>query len=421
MNTGLPPDARSPAEPPRAHGGGAPPAAASLGGSLVVRVCALTDVGQTREHNEDSYLVAELAHAEPLAFADDPSPHGDGSAAGGRAAGAAAALPDRSPVVHERAPADDGMLFIVADGLGGAAAGEVASRMAVRAVFEAMRARAPDAAADADAFATALRDAAHAANAAIHQYAARHPEFRGMGTTLTAAAVRGDALFVAQVGDSRAYLVRDGVARQLTKDQSLMQKLIEAGEITPEQAETSLRRNIILQALGPEASVKVDLTHQRLRQGDLLLLCSDGLSGQVRASALAAAAEGAADLAALCTTLVGLANDSGGPDNITVVAARFDGPALERAGGDDDDHVGHRAFTVAAPTPDAPIAPILPAATFAPAATPALPPTASRGAAPGVPPAELAERRDRARVVYVLLAAVAALLATVLLWRFLSA
>ena len=93
-----------------------------------------------------------------------------------------------------------------------------------------------------------------------------------MGTTATVAALLGDTLYLAQVGDSRAYLVRDGVAWQITKDQSLMQKLIEAGEITAEEAEVSDRRNIILQALGPEAFVKVDLTHQKVRRGDTLIL-----------------------------------------------------------------------------------------------------------------------------------------------------
>ena len=146
-----------------------------------------------------------------------------------------------------------------------------------------------------------------------------------------AAALHGDTLFLAQVGDSRAYLLRDGVMQQLTKDQSLMQKLVEAGEITPEQAETSVRRNIILQALGPEASVKVDLTHQPIRRGDLLLLCSDGLSGQVRTPELAAATTQASDLAALCRELIARANATGGPDNITVVAARFDGQGLADA------------------------------------------------------------------------------------------
>mgnify|MGYP003347948705 CR=1 FL=1 len=101
--------------------------------------------------------------------------------------------------------------------------------------------------------------------------AAEHPENRGMGTTATIAGILGDTLFLAQVGDSRGYLIRRGVAQQITKDQSLMQKLVEAGELTAEEAEVSDRRNIILQALGPESTVKVDLTHQQVRRGDVLV------------------------------------------------------------------------------------------------------------------------------------------------------
>src|SRR5205085_3419140 len=121
-------------------------------------------------------------------------------------------------------------------------------------------------------YAAALKKATAAANAAIHQFAIEHPEYRGMGTTATVAGVLGDTLYLTQVGDSRAYLVRDGAPRQITKDQSLMQKLIEAGEITEEEAEQSERRNIILQALGPEANIKVDLTYQKVRTGDTLIL-----------------------------------------------------------------------------------------------------------------------------------------------------
>ena len=108
-----------------------------------------------------------------------------------------------------------------------------------------------------------------------------------MGTTATVAGVLGDTVYLAQVGDSRAYLVRGGIAAQITKDQSLMQKLVEAGELTQEEAEQSERRNIILQALGPEPNIKVDLTAQQLRRGDALVLCSDGLSGQVKPEEIA--------------------------------------------------------------------------------------------------------------------------------------
>jgi serine/threonine protein phosphatase PrpC len=179
-----------------------------------------------------------------------------------------------------------------------------------------------------DTFVEVLRDATVDANQRLHRYAVAHPEHRGMGTTLTAAGVLDDQLYLVQVGDSRGYLVRDGVARQLTKDQSLIQRLVELGELTAEQAEASTRRNIILQALGPEAQVVVDLTHQPLRDGDLLLLCSDGLSGLVSPDELAALAAAHEDEAALCEALVAQANARGGHDNITVVVARFHGEGL---------------------------------------------------------------------------------------------
>src|SRR5204862_390413 len=170
-------------------------------------------------------------------------------------------------------------------------------------------------------------------------YAAAHPEVRGMGTTTTAVGVLADNFFPAQVGDSRAYLIRNGQAVQLTRDQSLMQRLVEAGELTEEEAARSERRNIILQALGPDARVKVDLTHQEVRKGDILVLCSDGLSGQVKKEEIAAVATRERDLQAACDRLIALANERGGPDNITVVLARFDGDGLRPPG--PDGAVGH--------------------------------------------------------------------------------
>ena len=162
-----------------------------------------------------------------------------------------------------------------------------------------------------------------------------------MGTTATIVGLLADTLYVCQVGDSRAYLVRDGVASQITKDQSLMQKLVEAGEMTAEEAEVSERRNIILQALGPEPIVKVDLTSQQVKRGDTLVLCSDGLSGQVRANEIADVVKAEADLVAVCKKLIDLANENGGPDNITVIAARFEGPGLAETGAET---VAHRTY-----------------------------------------------------------------------------
>ena len=288
-------------------------------GPVVVHVFGRTDVGRTREHNEDAFAVADLT------------------------ANRATLQPDvRTHISGER-----GSLFMVADGMGGAAAGEIASAMAVDVVLrELERLWVHAARHDAASFAQALKRATAAANAEINAFATQHPEYRGMGTTATIAGLLGDTLYLAQVGDSRAYLIREGVARQLTKDQSLMQKLVEAGELTEEEAEHSERRNIILQALGPEASVKVDLTHQVVRRGDVLVLCSDGLSGQVSKDEIARVVSEEHDLVAACKRLVDKANENGGPDNITVIAARFDGDGLEVAG--QGDEVGHNVF----PLPD---------------------------------------------------------------------
>jgi protein phosphatase len=198
--------------------------------------------------------------------------------------------------------------------------------------------------AEAEAFVLAIKAATKAANAQINAFATQHPEYRGMGTTATIAGLLGDTLYLAQVGDSRAYIVRDGVTRQITKDQSLMQKLIEAGEMTEEEAEHSERRNIILQALGPESTIKVDLTHQQIRRGDTLVLCSDGLSGQVSKEQIAEIVRQEPDLTKVSHRLIDLANAAGGPDNITVILARFEGPGLTPAA--DEDEVGHRVFRV---------------------------------------------------------------------------
>jgi serine/threonine protein phosphatase PrpC len=329
---------------------GAPPSK----GPIVVHVFGRTDVGRTREHNEDAFVVADLT------------------------ANRATLHPD----VRTHISGELGSLFMVADGMGGAAAGEIASAMAVDVVLRELERLWIDASRhDAAAFAQALKRATAAANAEINAFATQHPEYRGMGTTATIAGLLGDTLYLAQVGDSRGYLIREGVARQLTKDQSLMQKLVEAGELTEEEAEHSERRNIILQALGPETSVKVDLTHQVVRRGDVLVLCSDGLSGQVGKDEIASIVSEEHDLVAVCKRLVDRANENGGPDNITVIAARFDGDGLEVPG--QSDEVGHAVF----PLPDTGQHPALP-----------LPPAdVDRPEADG-PPGPLAIRSARAEV-----------------------
>src|SRR5436309_6907873 len=279
---------------------------------IKVEVFAKTDLGRTRDHNEDRFLVADLSRRE-------------------------ASL---QPAVRVHQIGERGSLFVVADGMGGAAAGELASQMATETIYQQMvRAWGTEREVTAQRFAYRLKEAVEVANEQIHAYAAAHPEVRGMGTTTTAVGVLADHFFLSQVGDSRAYLIRNGQAVQLTRDQSLMQRLVEAGELTEEEAARSERRNIILQALGPDARVKVDLTHQEVRKGDSLVLCSDGLSGQVKKEEIAEIVSAERDLQAACDKLIALANGRGGPDNITVIIARFDGEGLRPAGRDDD--AGH--------------------------------------------------------------------------------
>jgi PPM family protein phosphatase len=216
--------------------------------------------------------------------------------------------------------------------------------MAIETVFQHLeKSWCADDATAPEQFATHLKEAVEATNLQIYTAARERPEHKGMGTTATAVGVLGDQVYIAQVGDSRAYLIRDGGATQLTKDQSLMQRLVDAGELTEEEAERSERKNIILQALGPDQKVKVDLTHQDVRRGDVLVVCSDGLSGQVRKEEIAeVVAPPDKDLVEASAELIDLANQRGGPDNITVVVARLSGDGLAEP--KRGDRVGYQAY-----------------------------------------------------------------------------
>jgi serine/threonine protein phosphatase PrpC len=300
--------------------GTAPPDPAT--GEVIVHVFGRTDVGRVRDHNEDSFLVADLS-AENASL---------------------------QPEVRTHPVGPRGTLFMVADGLGGAAAGEIASDLAINTVYEEIRERwVKSERSDPQTFAAALKAATDAANSKIFSYAIEHPEHRGLGTTATVVGFLGDTVYVAQVGDSRAYVIRKGEAIQITKDQSLMQRLVEAGELTQEEADRSERRNIILQALGPEPTVRIDLTHQQLRRGDELVLCTDGLSGLVKKEEIAEVVSESTDLVSACKELIDRANENGGPDNITVIVAKFEGAGLREA--DEADHLGHAVYALPGSTP----------------------------------------------------------------------
>jgi serine/threonine protein phosphatase PrpC len=270
-------------------------------GRIVVRCAGRTAVGQVRDHNEDNFVVANLGTGQivprDLVFEDDVL--------------------------------DRGLIFAVCDGMGGAAAGEVASQMAVDILVEAMRRGGTPR--NRDALARRLVSSVEEAGRRIFDSAQKERSRRGMGTTATVAVLIDKVLFLAEVGDSRGYMLRRGQLKQLTKDQSLVNQLIEAGHLTEDEAEAFEHSNIILQALGTSETVQVDLTFVELRRGDRLMMCSDGLSGLVHADALRSALDEIKDPSECCAKLIEYAETAGGHDNITVVVADFDGEGISDA------------------------------------------------------------------------------------------
>ncbi|MGA8219955.1 MAG: Stp1/IreP family PP2C-type Ser/Thr phosphatase, partial [Solirubrobacterales bacterium] len=209
-------------------------------------------------------------------------------------------------------------LFAVADGMGGAQAGEVASRIAAGA-FERRGGRVS---ADEPAEGQ-LEQIAQAANREIHRLAQEDASRAGMGTTLTAAMVRGNEVALGHVGDSRAYVLRDGQLKRLTKDHSLVEELRRQGRLTEEQAEEHPQRSIITRALGPEPNVNVDTMTFAARDGDVFLLCSDGLTTMVSDDDIRQILTEARTLRSAVNKLIEAANRGGGRDNITAVAFRL--------------------------------------------------------------------------------------------------
>lgn len=277
--------------------------------------------GKVRSANQDRLLVADLGKG----VTDPTSIDQDGFAVG----------PVEIPL------GEAGVVLMVADGMGGRRGGERASESAVSVVGTELTC-ATGAASDAPAFVQRLERALAKANEAIHAEGTREQQYRGMGTTATLVGLLDGFAYVAQVGDSRAYLARGDSITRLTRDQSLVQDLVDMGVLTEEDARNA-PNNQILQALGATPTVRPALTYHELRRGDVLLLCSDGLSKVVRDEEVRVAVAAAHDCAALCDDLVALANARGGPDNITLLVAHVGGDGIEepRAG----DVVKRREYT----------------------------------------------------------------------------
>lgn len=279
---------------------------------MIIELHAKSDVGRVRRGNEDNFLLLDLSSGNTWTGSDGSEPPED---------------------LRRIEMLDKGAVLVVSDGMGGALAGDVASRMAVETVREMLIGSADDGASGCGEDAPlveCLRNATVYANLAIHHKSQEDTRCSGMGATFTGAAIKGDMLDLVQVGDSRAYLIRGSQIKLATKDQSLVQQLVDVGQISEQEAETHMFRNVILQALGAQNELSPVSGRIRLKRGDILLLCSDGLSGKLRAEDMSAIVEEAnGDLAAACSALVAEANNRGGEDNITVVLARFTGDDLE--------------------------------------------------------------------------------------------
>ncbi len=272
--------------------------------AIFVNFYALSDVGQVRKNNEDNFVVCNLSTAE---VGLNPS-----------------------LVKHRLGPR--GTLFMVADGMGGEACGEVASQLCVvnvpKRLYENLKMLEKISETN---FVLLIREAIEYANQLIFQKAQSDAAFRGMGSTTTAATLFGSFLFIAQVGDSRAYLLRNKGLVQLTRDQTFLNYLSEIGAELPGDPEKDSRKSILTQAVGTSETLDVKVTYTKVRQGDTILLCSDGLYNMVKPADMLEAVNNSKSLQERCKQLIDKANAGGGTDNVTVIMAEFTGPGLPPA------------------------------------------------------------------------------------------
>lgn len=277
--------------------------------NINISLYAETNIGMVRHGNEDNFLVVDLSTSDTWTVENAESP---------------------SNRLLSYNQGHYGAVIAVSDGMGGALAGEVASQLAVTIVRDRMLQFQATPSYSHFPFHERLRLSVEQANHVIHTESQNNVEYTGMGATFTGAGIDGSMAYFAQVGDSRCYLIRNGKIAQTTKDQSLVSQLVEAGHITEEEAESHTYKNVILQALGAQPRVNVIVDRIKLRRNDILLLCSDGLSGKVKGTEMFTLMQELNwDIKASCGALIKLANERGGEDNITIVIARVDGEGLE--------------------------------------------------------------------------------------------
>jgi len=287
---------------------------------LTVEIHATSHVGRVRRGNEDNYLLLNISRSKAWTSSQEAG---------------------EFVIESQKFEIDDnGIVLAVSDGMGGALAGEVASKMAVDSVCEKMITEDVDATLTPEEYnqnlISRLYNATVYANYLIHQQGRSDPQYQGMGATFTGIGVTPTSVDIIQVGDSRAYLVRKEKIYQVTKDQSLVQQLIDAQQISPEEAETHTLKNVILQALGAQNEIYPVSARVDPHRNDVFLVCSDGLSNKVNAAAMQRIVLANMDkLEQACAELVKEANENGGEDNITVILAKFIGDNLPEPDGDE--------------------------------------------------------------------------------------
>ncbi len=266
------------------------------GGIVSTLLVGLTDVGLVRGNNEDMFLMVE---------------------------------PESGMLLENnykliRPVEKHNVLLVVSDGMGGYEGGEVASLLTVGAVKNELlklpKQLSPQ---------SRLEAAVEEANRTVSYHRSLDPKLANMGATATAVLVEQDIAYVAEVGDSRAYIIRDGRIKQLTTDQTMIQMLIDSGAISAESAATNKNRNILLQAIGSQEFLQIAVTSIKLQVNDILLLCSDGLSGKLTASEMKKLIDSSSSLLEAGTGMINLAKERGGDDNITVILAKFEGSGLQ--------------------------------------------------------------------------------------------
>ena len=257
-------------------------------------VAGRSDVGRVRKNNEDAFTVTDLDSGTRF---------------------------EASEGSHELDLLERGILLALSDGMGGHQAGEVASALVLDSLRKDMRS------AGSGPIQQKIAAAVSRANAAVRE-ASKSAEKHGMGATLTAVFVHGSEAYVAEVGDSRAYLLRGGRLRQITRDQTLVQAMVDQGVLSPDQAKKSAQKNIVLQAVGLADDVRVAIGRFEYRRGDRILICSDGVSNALAEDELRDLLSTATPKDA-CDRVIDLANERGGQDNATAIVAEFDGDGLQ--------------------------------------------------------------------------------------------